>query len=281
MKQEIRLLRPEQWVKNLFVFAPMFFGGRLLDSELWVDEMLAFITLCVAASAVYCFNDAQDATSDRLHPEKRNRPVAAGYVGERRARAIAAMLGGISIVLGYALGGIAGFGIIAAYLSINAGYSMGLKRVRWVDVALLAFGFELRMAFGAEVGGIWLSGWIMVMVFLLTAMLVLGKRRHDAIATTGGGVYGRRMSSVGLSVAGCAVIAGYTMFSFSPVVEARFGTTQLYMTIPFVVAGVARFIWLAFRKNRTGNPTKLFLCDRFIGVSVALWLAAFALIIYL
>ncbi len=283
----ILTLRPRQWVKNLFVAAPVVFAKHLFDWTYAARSFAAFVVFCALSGAVYAFNDARDAPQDRQHPLKRFRPIAAGRLSERTGMVIAGVLAVLALAVGYVLSPL--FGAVATgYLVNNAAYTLLLKRYPFVDVASIACGFLLRVVAGAVVLGVEVSPWVLVCTGLLALMLGFGKRAHELTQVGRGGaatrdslaLYGHtglRWTLVVLSVATCTAYALYTRDGRT---MAFFGTTRLIWTLPFPVAGVIRFLDLALWRPRRESPTDAILRDWFIGLVVASWAAVVLAVVY-
>lgn len=287
IRQITLLMRPEQWVKNLFVGAAMFFSGNLTNLDMWGSEIACFVAFCLASSAVYCFNDIADAKRDRLHPLKCKRPVASGCISRSTAGSMAALLSvaGIGITALACDGGnrLVCIAIIAGYLALNLCYTLWLKRVAIIDVTIVAIGFDLRVWLGAEAADIWLSPWIVTMVFLLALTLALGKRRYDALVLddSSGRHYSVTFLTQSITMLCAATLVCYVLFCVSPEVTARFHTDALYLTSLPVMAGLLRYMQLTFIDNRSGDPTRILLDDKVMWGCVGCWIACFIAIIYL
>lgn len=288
----IKLLRPAQWIKNFFVVAPLFFGGRLLDVECWREAFIAFISFSLMASSIYCLNDVVDVDADRRHPRKRFRPVASGDI----APAMAYALMGFLIILALAIPvlwlrahTLEVVAILIAYLILNVAYCLWLKRLPIVDVFIIATGFVLRLVCGGVACDIWLSPWIVSMTFLLALFLAFAKRRDDVLIYDRTGVAPRKnvirynlpFMDQTLGIIGSVTMVCYVMFTMSSDVEARLGSSYLYITSVFVLAGILRYLQASLVDMNSGSPTRLLMHDRFIQACVICWIAAFAIIIYL
>ena len=279
-------LRPRQWAKNLFVFAGLVFAQKLLTPLVW-PALAAFALFCALSGAVYLFNDVADRDQDRLHPQKRLRPVASGALGTRPALGIAAGLLVGSLALGFLLS--RGFGVVAlAYAVLLLAYSAWLKHVVIVDVLVVAIGFVLRAVAGALAIGVAISGWLLICTILLALFLALGKRRHELLAL--GAEAGRHRPilaeySAGLldqmiAVVTASTVTAYALYTMSPETVAKFRTQLLPATLPFVLYGIFRYLYLLYRRRLGGNPSELFLNDRALLVNTLLWMLAVLLIIY-
>jgi 4-hydroxybenzoate polyprenyltransferase len=283
----IEALRPAQWAKNVFVFAGLIFGGRLLDGASVLRELGAFAIFCAAASAVYLVNDAADREQDARHPEKGARPIASGRLPVPAALAVAALLAAGALAASAALSrGL--LWIVGAYLLMSLAYSAGLKRVFLVDVLIVSFGFVLRAAAGAAVLGVEISPWLLCCSFLLALFLALAKRRAE-LSLLGEGAAGHRAAlqqytvplvDRWLTALVGATIVSYALYTQSPRTVEHFGTTNLLYTLPFVVYALFRYQQLVTRDGSGGDPGVLL--ARHPGLVVALlgWALSAALIIY-
>jgi decaprenyl-phosphate phosphoribosyltransferase len=283
----IRLARPHQYLKNLFVLLPLFFGWKLGDAASVWGSIMAFGVFCLAASAVYVFNDLRDAPDDRKHPTKKNRPIASGAVTTAQAWMFLAALAGAALALAPLVPGRAFPGIVLAYMGINLAYSMGVKHAAIVDLMCIAIGFVLRIFAGGAASGITPSHWIVIMTFLLALFLGLAKRRDDLLLAACGSRtrkcldgYSLEYVSLCMAVMAGVVIVSYILYTLSPDVMAKHGTDQLYLTSLWVVAGMLRYMQITFVESRSGSPTQVLLRDPFIQVVIGLWVASCYLILY-
>ena len=284
----LRTMRPQQWVKNVFVAAALVFSKHLTDSAYTIRTALAFAVFCALSGAVYAFNDVRDVEADRAHPIKRNRPIAAGQLSERGALVAAGVLaiGALTgaFVLDWRLGIVA-----AAYGIQNVAYSIKLKHVAFIDVGLIASGFILRVLAGAYAIDVPASEWIMLCTALLATFFGLGKRAHElAWAARSGATTATRAALAGyklahlrvgmyvLAVATCAAYAAYT-FEGAPGV---FGTDRLVLSTPFVAIGIVRYLDLALWRPRDDSPTEAMLRDPLFIVDLVVATAAVLYIIY-
>lgn len=286
MTEFVKLMRVHQWVKNGFVFAPLFFTPHAIDFENIVRVSLGALAFCLFSSSVYILNDYKDREADRQHPSKRTRPLASGTVSVPAAFGLMAGLLVVGIALGASLS--SEFLIITLlYLALNVAYSMGLKHVAIIDVMIIALGFVMRIQAGAELIAIDNSAWIVMCTFMLALFLAIAKRRDDIVrklafehrrSLEG---YTRRYLDIALAVTLSAVLISYMIYTADSEVAERLGTEQLYLTLPFVTAAVLRYLQITFVEERSGSPTTLVLTDRFLLVCMAGWVATFAALIYL
>ena len=284
----LTLARPHQYLKNVLLFAPLFFGGKLYDVPALAATTLAFAAFCLSASAVYTLNDLCDAGSDRRHPTKRHRPVASGVITPSRA----GIFGGALLLagLGFAMAlGSAGFAAaLGLYLAVNAGYSLALKHYSVTDVLLIASGFVIRIHAGGVVSGVAVSEWLVVITFLLSLFLALGKRRDDLLQEeeAGGQLrksldgYNLEFVTSAMTMMAAVVIVGYILYTVSPEVEARHGSRHLYLTGFWVIAGILRYLQLTLVERKSGSPTWVLIHDGYLQLTIAMWIVSFLVIIY-
>ena len=291
VKDIARVIRPQQWIKNVFVLVPLFFGGSLLDTTDIIAAVTAAMAFCFISSSIYCLNDIIDVEDDRRHPTKCHRPIAAGKIRVAQAYVMMALMvalsfGSVALLGGYALGvGV----VVGLYLLMNVAYCLVLKRYAILDVCTIAFGFVLRLFAGGIATGIGLSNWIVLMTFLLTLFLSFAKRRDDVLKMNQTGHAPRKNTSrynldfinQAITITATVTLVCYVMYTVSPEVEQRIGTRYLYLTTVFVIIGILRYLQLTLVDNKSGDPTKAMLHDRVLQAVVLLWFLAFLLIIYI
>ena len=292
MKKYLKLLRVEQWVKNLFVFAPLFFSGNFFHHSLFVSSFFAFVVFSMVASSIYIINDYMDIESDRKHPEKKNRPLASGAISKKTAIGIFIfLLATVSFLIFYAQGFL-GFHlgkfifIIATYFIMNIFYTFMLKHVAIIDVCIIAIGFVLRVLAGGYASGIPISQWAILLTFLLALVLALGKRRGELINAQISGRtrkaldgYNVQFADIALSISVTLAIVSYLMFTVTPEVQSKFGMKVFY-TFVFVVFAFLRYLQQTLVYNKTESPTKIVYKDHYIQVTILLWAISFLLLIY-
>ena len=290
----IILMRPCQWLKNTFVFTPLFFDRHATEWCYVWPCMLACLTFCLTASGIYCFNDIHDAEADRQHPVKRMRPVACGAVSKRTAYMMMGILWMVAFTL-VALGNFHSNGTqkgltitLLFYIAMNVAYSMGLKQIAILDVFIIAMGFVLRIVAGGLATGVTLSHWIVLTTFLLALFLVLAKRRDDVAIYETSGLKAREnvehysmvFLNQSIGILGSVTIMCYILYTVSNDVVERMGSHYLYVTSVFVLAGILRYMQLTVIDHKSGSPTKVLLHDRFIQICVVGWIAVFTIILY-
>jgi 4-hydroxybenzoate polyprenyltransferase len=281
----IRMMRPKQWTKNVFVFAALVFDHKLLDPQYLALSLAGFVIFCLLSSSVYLINDLADIEKDRLHPKKRNRPLASGQLSPTVAVIAAIVLIGVCLPLGLYLD--FGFGAVAAlYLVINLLYSFGIKAVVLLDVLVLASGFLLRAVAGALLIESEISPWLYICISLLALFIGFGKRRGELLLMNSGHESRRVLQEYSLpfldgliNLVATATIIGYSFYTFSaPNLPANY---SMMLTIPFVLYGIFRYLYLIHIKGEGGAPDELVLVDRPLQVAVGLWALFAVIILYL
>lgn len=279
-------VRPRQWVKNLFVFAGVIFSHKLFTPDAWL-ALAAFAVFCALSGVVYLLNDVADRERDRAHPVKRLRPIASGALSVPAAVTAALVLAGGALAAAAALGG--SFLVTAvAYVTLLVLYSVWLKHVVIVDVLTVSSGFVLRAVAGAVAIDVEISGWLLICTILIALFLALGKRRHeyltlDAEATRHRPIlaeYSAALLDQMIAVVTASTVTAYALYTMSPETVAKFDTHLLPATLPFVLYGIFRYLYLLYRRQLGGNPSELFLNDRALILNTILWIVAVVAIIY-
>ena len=280
-------LRPEQWTKNLLVFAGLLFGGRLLEPAAVFRATATFAIFCALSGAVYLFNDIADREADTRHPLKRTRPIAAGLLPVRVALVAAGLLAAAGVQGAFLVSRRVALAA-AAYLALLLLYSAALKNVVIVDVLAIAAGFVLRAVAGAVAVEVPISDWLLVCTTLLALFLALSKRRHE-LTLLGEGATGHRrileeyspyLLDQMVAVVTASTLIAYCVYATSPDTAARLGTSRLGLTIPFVLYGIFRYLYLVHQKRGGGSPAAMLVTDRPLLACVALWAMSVALILY-
>lgn len=288
LKDIVQLARPHQYLKNFFVFLPAFFAFKFHEPKTLWSAGEAFAAFSLAASAIYIFNDWKDRHDDRKHPDKCLRPIASGRVGSSQGFLfmLLFLLGAGGMVLCFVP---AVLPFITAYILLNIAYSLKLKHYPIIDVVLIALGFVLRLFAGAEVTGVALSHWIIVMTFLLALFLAFAKRREDVILLletkqqTRKVVDGYSLQFLDASMVMTAsiVILAYILWSISPEVTTKLSNSNVYLTAVFVILGILRYMQIALVEQKGGNPTRVLIKDSFLQLTLAGWTGIFIWILYL
>ena len=287
LEQLFLSLRPHQWTKNLVVLAALVFAERLFDGPSVLVASGAFVIFCLLSGAIYLINDLADLGQDRKHPVKRNRPLASGKLSPRFAAgaAVVLLIGGLASSFWLALG----FGVVATiYFVTMAAYSFILKNVVILDVLIVAFGFVLRAIAGALAIDVAFSNWLLICTLLGALFLALAKRRQELTLLAGGAAVHRRilgeyspyLLDQMIAVVTASTLVSYALYTSAPETVAKFGTDRLIWTLPFVLYGIFRYLYLVHRKEEGGDPTKVLLNDRPILVTLALWAATLVTLIY-
>jgi 4-hydroxybenzoate polyprenyltransferase len=275
----VRSLRPEQWSKNSVVFAGLLFGGRLTQGPEYLTEaVLTFLIFCGLSGTVYIVNDIADRAADAGHPLKRRRPIAAGLLAPGPALAGAAVLAAACLAGAFAISIRLGL-VSLAYLGLLSLYSFYLKHLVILDVLTIAVGFVLRAVAGAVAVRVMISPWLLICVTLLAVFVSLAKRRHE-LTLLGGDAGGHRPSLAAyspylldqmISVVTAATLVAYIVYTTSSETAARVGSGALSLTIPFVLYGLFRYLYLVHQEDQGGSPTNMLVTDRGLMVCVALW----------
>lgn len=286
MSKYFQLIRAKQWIKNLFVFVPAFFSGMALQSEVLKQSFLAFVIFCMVSSSVYILNDYADREKDRLHPEKKHRPLAAGTVSVGVAWTLFAILILLAVALLMYFKSWMLALILGIYFVMNIAYSFKLKQIAIVDIFIIAFGFLLRVLAGGEAISVHVTDWAILLNLVLALVFAAGKRRGELKNAEITGVTRKSLEGysivfldIVLAITCTIAIVCYTMFTMSPEVQSRFHESIIY-TVVLVIFGVLRYLQQALVYNKSESPTKLIYTDHFIQISVVLWLSAFLLLIY-
>ncbi len=292
LKQTLRGLlvemRPPEWTKNLLVFSGVIFSHSLTNAGNLRTSFFGFLVFCCASSGVYLFNDLCDLQEDREHPVKRHRPLASGRLNVNVARLVmfglflAAAFGAVSLHHNFAL-------LIAVYLTTCLAYSWKLKNIVILDVILISFGFVLRAVSGALIIGVEVSEWLVLCTSMVALLVGFGKRRHELVLLEkAAGSHRRSLNdySVGfldslMNICAGAAILTYALYTRADETVARVGSLAMLLTIPFVVYGVFRYLFLIYERRAGGDPVQILLHDRPTLINILLWILAVGIIIYL
>jgi 4-hydroxybenzoate polyprenyltransferase len=287
LKAILKTFRIKQWAKNLLIFAPLIFAQDLNHIGQASEAIMAFVSFCLISSTMYFINDINDVLSDRYHPIKRLRPIAAGEVSIPMAYSTSTIILFIGLLLAYLVG--FDFLVVAfVYLVMTFSYSQWLKKVVILDVLMVAFGFVLRAYAGSVAIGVVFSPWLLVTTLFLALFLTLGKRRHELVilgdkASTHRRIlsqYSREFLDQLIMVVGTSSLLSYTLYTLAPETVVRFGSSGLSYTLPIVIYGLFRYFYLIYLKGGGGDPTEVLYSDGPILISVGLWIMAVVVIIY-
>ena len=281
-----RAIRPLEWIKNVFVMAPLFFSGqgKDVDKLFWVGVVV--LAFCCVSSAIYLFNDINDRKLDRLHPRKKNRPIASGELSVGLATTVAAILACTGLLL-------VGFQplvlvLLSAYGFINVSYSLWLKHIVIVDIFCIAVGFVLRVFAGGAAVGVSPSSWLILATFLLSLFLALAKRRHEILISEASSSthrpvldqYNLKLVDELISVVTPVTLMTYVLYTLDPSTISRFNAKLLYLTSVFVVFGIFRYLYLIHRMYLGGAPVELLTRDMPLFLAIVCWIVSFVLIVY-
>ena len=287
MKEIIKLLRPHQYVKNIFIFAPLLFAFSFNDAALIFKSVVAFVLFSLIASGIYIFNDLMDIEEDQKHPKKKFRPLASGAVSKERAIRLIGIFSIIPLIatlfFDFEL-----FIILTLYFILNLLYSLKFKHISIIDIFIIATGFVMRLFAGSVVVDIQLSMWIIIMTFLLALFLALAKRRDDVLLSLEGKETRKNIDGYNLEFVNASmvlmsgvIIVSYIFYTISDAVIARLHTDHLYLSAFFVILGIMRYMQITFVEEQSGSPTKIVLKDRFMQLTILFWLVSFYLIVKL
>jgi decaprenyl-phosphate phosphoribosyltransferase len=286
MKNYLNLIRFDQYLKNLFVFAPLFFGREFLYFELLLKVFLTFLCFCIASSGIYILNDLFDIEEDKAHPEKSKRPIASGKIKTQLAIYIMVILIITSLFFSFLLS-VNLFFIIASYILLNFLYSKWLKHIAILDINIIAIGFVLRLLAGTAVTEIILSIWILLMTYLLALFLGIAKRRTDVVLAQDGLKIRKNVESYNLvfidtilGILSSMIIVCYIFYCISPDVQKHYNSSLLYASIIFVINGIFRYLKLALVDQSTYSPTRIVLKDRFIQIMIICWIFLLSYLLY-
>jgi len=281
----IREMRPHQWVKNLFVLAPVVFGKELTNPKFIMKALGAFGIFCLLAGAVYTLNDLVDAPADRVHPVKRFRPIASGRVPVPLAKAMIVVLV-ITALGGAALGPLPFFFVALAYFVQNVAYSFALKRIAYLDVGFIALGFVLRVLAGGYATQTSVSGYLIATTALLALFLGFGKRRHELASANAGKqraaleAYSPRTLTIALAITGFTTVAVYLAYTLDAKTQAFFKTPWLWITAIHALFGVVRFLQLVVARPKAESPTQEMLRDVPFMLNFILWVIEVFVLVY-
>jgi len=283
----LKSLRPQQWIKNFFLFAALLFSRNLFNRPLLLKTVEAFIAFCLISSAHYIFNDLRDLAEDRLHPIKSLRPLASGRLKKTPAVLALVMIGAAGIALAAAING--PFLLIAlGYLALQTAYSMWLKHIVILDVFVIAAGFLMRVVAGGLAIRVTISSWLLICTILLSLFLAMGKRRHELVLLDKEAKvhrpilkeYNIYLLDQMISVVTASTLVAYCLYTISEETVEKFGTRNLVFTVPFVLYGIFRYLYLIHQRAGGGTPEALIIRDKPLLLDIFLWIAAAAVILW-
>ena len=282
------IIRPQQYIKNLFIFLPIFFVGEITDIQLFSKAFLAFIAFSLSASGIYILNDYKDIKEDRRHPKKKKRPLASGLISTNESMTFMILLFifGFSLMAYISLKALV---ILSIYVILNISYSFKLKQIALLDITIIAIGFVLRLFVGSFVTQTSLTMWIVIMTFLLALFLALAKRRDDILLLNKTGKkmrqsikgYSLQLIDGTMMVMASVVIVVYILYSTSQEIIDKCQSEYIYLTALFVIFGVMRYLQITFVEKHSGSPTEVLLKDKLTAINILLWIVSFIWFIYM
>lgn len=283
----LKLMRLHQYIKNLLIFAPLFFAVQLANMNLFFGAVVAFVAFSLTASAVYTLNDYIDIEDDRRHPKKKERPLASGAITNSQAVVTMSTLFLVGLVMMLVVS-LQAMVVLLAYVIMNIAYSLYLKHLAILDVTIISIGFVFRLFIASIVTDIPLSSWIVVMTFLLAIFLALAKRRDDVLIYLDTGKkmrkvvdgYNLQFIDTAMAIMASVVVVAYITYTTSAEVVASVQSEYLYLTSLFVILGIMRYLQIAFVLQDSGSPTKIVLRDRFMQLTILGWVLMFIWILY-
>lgn len=281
-------MRPKEWTKNLLVFSGLVFSRSLFEHNHLLLSLGGFISFCLISSGIYFFNDLSDINEDRLHPVKKNRPIASGILSVNLARLVTVLLFVCGSALALSLSYPFAFAI-AIYLIFSLGYSLGLKNVVILDVLIISSGFVIRAIAGALVLEVEASAWLVLCTSMVALLVGFGKRRHELVLLEeNAGSHRASLNDYSLefldammTICGGAAVVCYALYTMSDDTVSRFHTRNLLITLPFVIYGVFRYLFLVHKRKEGGDPVQLLFHDRPSLLNILLWIITVCLVIYL
>jgi 4-hydroxybenzoate polyprenyltransferase len=282
-----QLLRPTQWSKNTVLFAALIFSKHLFVFPDVAIVAAAFLCFCCVASGAYVMNDIRDCERDRQHPLKARRPLPSGRIQRGTALVIAVALTGAGLIGAFALG--LGFGLLTAfYFALQVAYTFVVKDMVILDVMSIATGFVVRAVAGGVVIAVPVSPWLIICTFLLALFLGFSKRRHELVLLDDRAIehraslreYSPYFLDQMIAVVTASTVVAYAIYTVSPEVREKLGTDQLYLTVPFVLFGIFRYLYLVHQREQGGNPTQLLLSDQPMLLDVLLWILTASVLLY-
>jgi len=287
MNKYLSLIRIQQWVKNFFIFAPLFFSGNIFHEKYFLESIYMFFSFSFLASVIYIINDYKDIAEDRMHPTKKNRALASGIVSKKSAFLIGIMLFIISFSLAFYINEKLVV-CLFVYLILNISYTFWLKYISILDVIIVALGFVLRVFMGGYVLNIEVSHWLITLTFLLALFIVIAKRRDDIHIESNSQIklrksiagYNESFITVCLSILLAILILSYLLYVTSIETMSRYPGKSLYISTLFVIIGVMRYLQITLVENKSGSPTKIIFTDLFTQINIVLWILFFGYIIY-
>ncbi|MBN1593866.1 MAG: decaprenyl-phosphate phosphoribosyltransferase [Candidatus Coatesbacteria bacterium] len=280
-------MRPKQWTKNVLLFGGIVFSRHLFDAEPFLRALIGFAVFCVLSGFVYVLNDITDIEKDKMHPKKRLRPIAAGKLAPSFAMPAISVLALIALAAAYHISPAFAF-VSALYLVIQVFYSYKLKHIVMLDIMTISAGFVIRALAGAVVVDVEFSNWLIACTIFLSLFLAIAKRRHELVSLGEDAIshriilkeYTPQLLDQMISIVTASTILAYTLYTMSPETAQKFGTKYLYITVPFVLYGLLRYLYLVYRKEMGGSPAQILLDDAPLIIDIFLWIACILILVY-
>ncbi|WP_298137323.1 decaprenyl-phosphate phosphoribosyltransferase [Flavobacterium sp.] len=286
MKNYLKLMRVEQYIKNIFVFAPLFFDSQFQNIDNLVKVIFTFFCFCIASSSIYILNDYFDINEDRNHPQKSYRPIASGSISIKNGLCLMSFLMVLTMFASWMISHEL-LMVILSYIILNFLYSKWLKHIAILDVNIIAIGFILRIIAGSVVSDVVPSIWILLITYLLALFLGISKRRTDVLLAENGKDVRKNIEGYNLvfidtilGILSSIIIVCYIFYCISPEIQLHYHSNLLYLSIIFVVNGIFRYLKLVFVDQSTYSPTKIVLNDRFIQITILGWLLLMSYLLY-
>lgn len=283
----LQSMRPQQWIKNFFIFAALIFSQNVFNFSLVAKTVMAFVAFCLLSGSLYILNDLKDLEEDRLHPLKSKRPLVSGRLKKSTAICFFFGFSVLGLVLAAALN--LSFLIIACvFFAIQVAYSFYLKHVVILDVFIIAASFLIRVVAGALAIEVYVSPWLLICTTLLALFLAMSKRRHELVLLEENAVnhrsilreYNPYLLDQMIAVVTASIVVAYCLYTVSEETVAKFGTTKLLYTVPFVLYGIFRYLYLVHQRSEGGSPEVLIIKDKPLLIDIFLWIVSIAIILY-
>jgi len=281
-------MRPEQWIKNFFVFTALLFSKNLLNPSKDIEAIIGFIIFCMITGCAYMINDFVDLEKDKLHPVKSRRPLASGKLKKDTAVKIIVLICLASLFFAFYMNILFGI-IVLAYFLLNIGYSIYLKNIVIIDVVSIAAGFVFRVLGGAVIISVVASQWLILCTILLSLFLGFSKRRHELILLEDNATSHRKVLEhyspyfldQMIAVVTASTLICYALYTMSRDTVEKLGTSKLIYTIPFVLYGIFRYLYLVHQKEEGGSPTEIMFTDKPMIINICLWVISSVVFIYI
>ncbi|HHT9107232.1 MAG TPA: decaprenyl-phosphate phosphoribosyltransferase [Candidatus Wunengus sp. YC63] len=288
LKYVLLSMRPEQWIKNFFVFTALLFSKNLLNPSKDIEAIIGFVIFCMVTGCAYMVNDLVDLEKDKLHPVKSRRPLASGKLKKETALKIIVLVCLASLFFAFYMNILFGF-IVLAYFLLNIGYSIYLKNIVIIDVVSIAAGFVLRVLGGAVIISVVASQWLILCTILLSLFLGFSKRRHELILLEDSATSHRKVLEhyspyfldQMIAVVTASTLICYALYTMSRDTVEKLGTSKLIYTIPFVLYGIFRYLYLVHQKEEGGSPTEIMFTDKPMIINLCLWVISSVVFIYI